>query len=210
MNPFSTGFFDSLFGEKVEIEIPGPAGETVKRTVTKKWWDQMIAEGKISRSVRPTDERLKKQATTLVPAANVAAVAAYMPLLKSFPVLSEIKPGDWDFFATVAAVYMARVGMFNLPPDSARDDELSKVIEDQLSAWDAGGVPALEDCLRFTTERYGKLAPAGHESEFEGSDILGVWLVWNVLGRQPETEQECRVVRAAGIMVSPFLKWWDE
>ena len=100
--------------------------------------------------------------------------------------------------------------MFNLPPDSARDDELSKLIEGQLSAWDAGGVPAFEDCLRFTTERYGKSASAGHEPEFEGSDTLGVWLVWNVLGRQPNTEQECRLVRAAGIMVTPFLNWWDE
>ncbi len=39
---------DELFGERVELEIPGPGGIT-KRSVTKKWLAQMQAEGKIAK-----------------------------------------------------------------------------------------------------------------------------------------------------------------
>ncbi|KOP64095.1 hypothetical protein AMS62_01680 [Bacillus sp. FJAT-18019] len=42
---FSVGLFDRLFGKKIELEIPYD-GQVVKRTVTKKWYDQMIKEGK--------------------------------------------------------------------------------------------------------------------------------------------------------------------
>lgn len=44
---FSVGFWDSLFGEKCEIEVPNN-GDTMKRTVTKKWLKLMQQQGKIS------------------------------------------------------------------------------------------------------------------------------------------------------------------
>ena len=39
---FSVGFFDWLFGEKVQIELPG--GRT--RTVTQRWLEEMERQGK--------------------------------------------------------------------------------------------------------------------------------------------------------------------
>lgn len=50
---FNTGFFDSLFGEKVTLEIPGDDGRIIKRTVTKKWLEQMQRQGKMSPVSQP-------------------------------------------------------------------------------------------------------------------------------------------------------------
>lgn len=47
---FSLNIFDSLFGEKVEIEIPHD-GKIIKQTVTKKWFEKMKSEGKFSELV---------------------------------------------------------------------------------------------------------------------------------------------------------------
>jgi len=45
---FSTGVWDSLFGKKVELEIPDGNGGITKRLVTKKWYENMLKEGKLS------------------------------------------------------------------------------------------------------------------------------------------------------------------
>ena len=45
---FSLGFLDQLFGEKITLELPDGNGKIVKRTVTKKWMDQMMNQGKMS------------------------------------------------------------------------------------------------------------------------------------------------------------------
>ena len=44
----SLGFFDSLFGEKVPFEINDAQGNPVKRVMTKKYYDKMIQDGKMS------------------------------------------------------------------------------------------------------------------------------------------------------------------
>ena len=47
---FSVGLLDALFGEKIQIEVPGqPGTPPVMRTVTKKWFEQMQGEGRIRR-----------------------------------------------------------------------------------------------------------------------------------------------------------------
>lgn len=48
---FSDGFLDSLFGEKITLELPDGNGGIIKREVTKKWFNKMVAEGKLSKAV---------------------------------------------------------------------------------------------------------------------------------------------------------------
>jgi len=50
---FSISQNDELFGERLDIEVPGPDGQLVKRSVTKKWFESMQAQGKISRVTEP-------------------------------------------------------------------------------------------------------------------------------------------------------------
>jgi hypothetical protein len=47
----SLGFWDSMFGEKITIELPDENGGVFKRQVTKKWLEKMLSEGKISTPV---------------------------------------------------------------------------------------------------------------------------------------------------------------
>jgi len=49
---FSVDVRDELFGERVEIEVLGPGG-VIKSSVTKKWLDQMQAEGRMSKVAEP-------------------------------------------------------------------------------------------------------------------------------------------------------------
>ena len=44
---FSVGFWDSIFGEKITIEIPSPNGQITKRKVSKKWFYKMKDEKQI-------------------------------------------------------------------------------------------------------------------------------------------------------------------
>lgn len=48
---FDVGLWDRLFGERVTLEVPTPDGRTIKRSVTKKWLEQMKAK----RELRPID-----------------------------------------------------------------------------------------------------------------------------------------------------------
>lgn len=41
------GLFDSLFGKKVTLEIPDQDGNIVKRKISKKMFDEMIAKGEL-------------------------------------------------------------------------------------------------------------------------------------------------------------------
>jgi hypothetical protein len=50
---FSTGIFDSLFGEKITIELPGSDGQIIKRSVSRKWFEQMQHEGKARQVTEP-------------------------------------------------------------------------------------------------------------------------------------------------------------
>ncbi len=38
---FSVGIWDTLFGERIQLEIPDSCGNTVRRSVTKKWFELM-------------------------------------------------------------------------------------------------------------------------------------------------------------------------
>jgi hypothetical protein len=43
----SVGLWDSLFGERMTIEVPGPNGQVIKRQVTQKWLAQMRRAGRV-------------------------------------------------------------------------------------------------------------------------------------------------------------------
>ena len=46
---FAVGLLDYLFGEKVGLEVPTSDGQTRRRTVTRRWLEQMKREGKMQR-----------------------------------------------------------------------------------------------------------------------------------------------------------------
>jgi hypothetical protein len=63
--------------------------------------------------------------------------------------------------------------------------------------------------MSFFKKNSDLLAEHGHEPQFIAIDAVGYWIVWEVLGRAPETEEERSLVRTIGGFVThKFFDWW--
>jgi hypothetical protein len=160
---------------------------------------------------KPKQDPLQKQAETLVPGAGINATSMFVPLLDKFPVLREADVEHWDFIVTVAGVFLGASRLSNMRVSDAREEKLMEIVAESLLNWNSGGIRAFEDCKGFYESEYDRLSAAGHEPRFLASDAVGKWIVWNVLGRAPESQDEYMLVRATGTMVThAFFDWWKE
>ncbi len=92
----------------------------------------------------------------------------------------------------------------------AREEKLMKTVAEFLVDWKSDSIQAFEDCKGLYETEYDLLA-AGHEPQYQSCDAVGKWIVWNVLGRAPESHDECMLVRTVGAMVThTFFDWWKE
>ncbi len=150
-------------------------------------------------------------AASLVQAAQANAVGMFTPLLDRFPLLQDVDTGHWDFILTVAGVFMGATRLNNLGLADAREAKLMEVVAARLNEWKPEAVRGFEDCKAFFETEFDRLNAAGHDSRFVASDAVGRWIVWNVLGRAPETEDECMLVRSVGVLAThAFFDWWEK
>ncbi len=160
---------------------------------------------------KPKEDPLVKQAATLVTASGINATSIFVPLLDKFPFLREADVKHCDFILTVAGVFMAASRLNSLRLGDAREESLMEIVAKSLAEWDPDGIRGFDDCKGLFESEYDRLSAAGHEPRFIASDAVGKWIVWNVLGRAPETEDECMLVRATGTMVThAFFDWWKD
>lgn len=212
----SVNFWDALFWEKVTLEIPSSDGDVKKVKVTKKWMEQMIREGmmkQIDSSSQPNQPKsLLEEAENLVQFAHVAAGGMFTSLLGRFPILLQVDDEHSDFILTVAGVFMAATRLNNLHLDEEDHEEsLMEVVTKRLNEWNPDGPRFFEDCKGLFENEFDRLTKAGHEPRFVASDAVGKWIVWNLLERPPQTDEECMLVRATGAMVThAFFDWWDK
>ena len=154
----------------------------------------------------PLDER----ADALVSAAQINAVGSFRPLADKFQFLGDVKLQDWDFFVTVATVFIGATRLSNLRMDEAREDKLMEIVTRRLDEWNKDGVRGFEDCKRFFESGFDQLTQAGHDPRFVAADSVGKWIVWNILGRAPESNEELLLVRSIGAMAThAVFDWWD-
>ncbi len=154
---------------------------------------------------------LQKQAETLVSVAKINAISMFVPLLDKFPLLREADIEHWNFIVTVAGVFMGASRLNNLRVGDTREEELMEIVAESLVNWNSDGIRAFEDCKGLYENEYDRLAAAGHEPRFLASDAVGKWIVWNVLDRDPDTQDECMLVRTTGAIVTQaFFDWWKE
>lgn len=142
MTQFSVGFLDSIFGEKLELELPTEEGGVVKRQVTKKWLGRMIHEGRIRKADGPPEKAsmqaqftrehrvradsgtldLETRAERLVDVAVIQAVGLSIPgqspLLARFPFLEEAvlqsAATSWDVLAITACLSCGQFALARL------------------------------------------------------------------------------------------------
>lgn len=211
----SVGFWDALFGERFTLELPSPAGDMKKVQVTKKWVEQMTREGmmkEVLSSSQPNQpDCLLENAKNLVPAAHCNAFSMFTPLLDRFPILLQADVERSDFILTVAGVFVAATRLVNARLDKELKERLMMVVTERLTQWNPDGLDSFEDCKRLFEDEFDRLTKAGHEPRFVASDAMGKWIVWNLLGRPPQTDEECILVRATGTIVThAFFDWWDK
>jgi hypothetical protein len=155
------------------------------------------------------EDPLLERAATLVEAAQAHAVGMFTPLIDRFPILRKVDIERWDFILTVAGVFMAATRLNNLRLGDAREEKLMGVVAERLNEWKPGGIRGFDDCKGLFEEEFDRLNAAGHDPRFVASDAVGNWIVRNVLGHVPETNEECMLVRSAGTLTTyAFFDWW--
>lgn len=161
-----------------------------------------------------TDDPLHKRAMNLVQVAHINTVGMFTALQDEFSFLQKADEADvrqWDFIITVAGVFMAATRLNNLRLGDAHEERLMKVVAEQLDQWDPDGLRGFEDCKMLFERVFGQLTKACHEPRFVASDAVGTWITWNTLGRQSQTDEERKLVRATGTMVThAFFDYWDK
>lgn len=164
------------------------------------------------RWLRAVKNRLTQNAEGLVPAAQLAAVSACIPLLDRYPFVASADPQWLDFLLSVGGVFVALSELNHEAGSEAAKDEARSTIERALVAWNARGVTSIEDCTQFVDRTYDTLArTAQHQSDPKWlfADSLGLWVVWNLLERAPESTAETNAARAIGtILICDFKTWW--
>lgn len=158
------------------------------------------------------EDTLTKQAEKLVSVARVFAVSLFVPTLDRFSILSEVEPKHWDFTVSVAGVFIAATRLNNLRLDSKREKILMDIVTRELNTWDPDGIRAFEDCKQLFEMEYDRLLTLSEyqrDNHFLASDALGMWIVWNVIRRQPQSDKEVELVRVIGSAVThTFFGWW--
>jgi hypothetical protein len=152
---------------------------------------------------------LDSQAANLVVSCNAWAISSFIPLNDRFAFLRTCNPADWDFFATVAAVCVA---VNNLARDvsagaisAERFKDLYAMVASQLRGWHVQGEDAVHDCQQFVKRTMERTEEQKHTRP---AQALGLWVLWNVLKREP-LDEESGAISAIGEMLSdPLHDWW--
>jgi hypothetical protein len=157
------------------------------------------------------DDPLRGQAERLVSSAIINATSMFVPMLDQHPLLKTVKPEDWDFFLTIAGVFIAVSRLEKLQVSNNRKQELRNVVARALTDRSPeNGFRGFEDCKAMFERNFDALTRIQHEPRFIASDAVGVWIVWNLLGRPSESEEARKLVRAVGVgIVQSFFSWWD-
>ena len=144
-------------------------------------------------------DSLAGRAHDLVKVCRVVAVPAFVALAKEFSFLAQCEPAEWEFFATVAA---ARVALDQLKAVSAeRYSVLSQIVVADLRKLDPQGEAALIDCNEFI--KRGK-------SNADRVDLLGLWIVWNLVQRKPTLEETQAAPVIGHLVAKPMMTAWPQ
>lgn len=156
-------------------------------------------------------DALTERADTLVQAASAGAVSSFVPVLDRFPFLRHADVKHWDFVLTIAGVFIALTRLKALGMPKSRETEIEDRVSQKLHEWDPShGAIAFEHCTAFFEKNFDALSKSGHDPRFVASDSIGLWMVWDILDRAPESSDEWKLVRSLGILVThEFFSWWE-
>jgi len=156
-----------------------------------------------------TEDPLIQQATELVAGAETNANTSLISTLETFPILREKNTEPWNFIMVVAATFVAATRLSQLNLEEERRKELMRIIEIRLDQWNLRAFDGFVDCKDFFDRALDALTNSDHERQFVSSDAIGSWIVWNIIGHQPQSDEERRLVRHLGsLVIRAFSNWW--
>jgi hypothetical protein len=134
-----------------------------------------------------------------------------VPLLTQYPLLRAVSLEQWNFVITIAGVFIAVLRLRSLHIGDNRQIAVMNVVERSLERWyPNNGIRGFEDCKNMFEQNFDMLEKLGHEPPFIAHDSLGWWIVWNILGRSPGTDDERSLARVVGgSAVHEFFSWWS-
>jgi hypothetical protein len=180
------------------------------------------------RSLFGLGDPLLREADDLVQVAEMNATVMFESLLKKFSFLREVDLKRWEFIVTIASVFIAIVRLQELGLGENRQQKLMERVGAKLIQWNpTNGRRRFENCASFYEKAFNELTSVSEPQfvgsdalgswtsvsgpQFVGSDALGSWVVWSVLSRPAQSEEEHRLVRVVGGMVThTYFKWLEE
>jgi hypothetical protein len=153
-------------------------------------------------------DKLLKNAGNLFPSAHILAIGSYTPWRDKYAVIGQIDSKQWDFVLTVSGVFVAITQLsFENISDGDKDTLLHKITGVAIETY-PDFVEACEDCGKFVDRNIYELA-----KEYQGNEpfifSLGTWVVWNLFGHAPSSEDEWELVRQIGaFLINALISWW--
>lgn len=152
-------------------------------------------------------DALLERARRLLPAANVLAASSLKTMMNKLP--GGFAADDWDFFVTVAGTHTGLQALYEMVGPGALFDGLDATVREAAQAWTGDAIAALDDCQNFVEHNVNELRAEGFDPDDLFGDAIGMWVLINVLQRQPQ-DTEIHAARPIGIvLVRSFSSWWD-
>jgi hypothetical protein len=156
---------------------------------------------------------LEAKARNLVTFSRIMAVQSFIPVIDRYKFLEQHSV-EWDFFAAMASVNLALNRLRN-EVSTDRWEHLFPIIAAQLQKLDEQGQwdGALANCQEFVMRVLKKNEPEDCQKlSVEPEEIksaLGLWVLWNVLRREPIDEELQAAPLIGHVLSEPFLDWWN-
>lgn len=154
---------------------------------------------------------LRHKAEKLVPFTSDLSKSSYKDLIDRFPVLEAYKLNRWNFYFTVCGVYVGLMGLWTRGLHEKRVARLSGLIYGTLKGWNEDGPDPLDERLgtfsRDISERRESKGD-GDPGEYLIADVLGIWVVSNVIGHAPEGQETAPVWAIGKLLQGSFKDWW--
>jgi len=168
---------------------------------------------------KKSHDRFIENATFLIPEAICFAVGSYIPTTDHFENLlitncknTNICIKDWDFYITVACVYIAMGGLYGIKISNKQGVSILKIIQESVDDWDSDGANAIKDCGQFCGKNlliFDKLPLYQKDKSFLRADVLGFWVASNLFKHLPKDDEEIKFARYIGCMIiSKYDNWW--
>ena len=156
------------------------------------------------------DDPQIKWAQSLVEVARISAITSLPALAERFPLLDKADREGWDFFATIAGVFIATSRLEKIAMTEEQKRARLDAIESRLTNYKSDAIRAFEDCKVLFEREFDRRSALGQDARFISADALGLWIFLNVFQRQPTNLEDANVARFSGTMViDAVFDFWE-